>query len=256
MCTLFLMNASARASIVFDDFETSAGHFGFTPTFSSTSNVAASSTAARITTDSSEGSASMQLNLVMSVTSPARVRWVSGGPPYNSSTGGVPASNTSFTTTAGTDGFIGFYAKASSTGGGAKLQLNIDASDNVASNDVGTRPIAIIGDNQWHVYEWNLDAASDFASVTGITSNTVLTNASHTIDSIYIGGETAGMTLGVDFVALNDAGSIALLPEPTSLGLLGLMACGYLSRRRRARTQLLSQVCGDESQHRRVARTG
>src|SRR5262249_7800065 len=58
ICAMFLLlvgSPAARASIVFDDFNSNEGHFNQNPTFSGTSNVSSASTANRVTTAAFEG---------------------------------------------------------------------------------------------------------------------------------------------------------------------------------------------------------
>lgn len=229
------------APIIFDDFDTSTGHFGYAPTFSSTSNVSSASTAARVATDGADnlGSGHMRITPVMSTASPARIRFLSGGPPYNTTNGGAPVGNISFTVTSGVeDGFIGLYFRTTTSG--MTLSINLDQPGNTGGLMTGAVPktvTAALADGQWHLFEWNLDALSDWGAVAGIGgSNANLEGFSHTIDSVYIQGLTATNTtapIDFDFVAKSDSGSIApLIPEPATATLILLAAPLALRRRR------------------------
>jgi hypothetical protein len=219
------------AAVIFDDFNTNEGHFTsnvFNASGSDT-NLANTSTLARITSDQIEGAGSQQL--VLNQTTPStvtRLRHLSGG--------GTPANNTAFTTSAGDDGWIGFYAKTTASGWTGQIYLE-GASNN------GSIERALIADGQWHLYEWNLDDtagdANGWGTVSGIVAGVAtVADGSHTIDSIVLRGSTsapASSTITWDFLAKSDSGTIAaLVPEPASLSLLVTGAIAVLSRRRRA----------------------
>jgi len=251
---LLLLASSARAAIVFDDFNATTGHFNSSPQTSSTTNILSTVTGtanqngvARITTDSVEGSGSLRIQIQgngASVVSPAfpRIRFLSGG--------GTVANNVAFTPTAGEDGFIGFYYKTPLPGtlpgslpSGLQLQLNLDgtAAGAAADADSGIAKNAIM-DGQWHLVEWNLDLPSDWTAFPGVGGNGVLEDGvQRTIDSIYFrypvgqswSGYTGTQQLFMDFVAKSDSGTVAnLVPEPASLGLLSLVGLGLIRRRR------------------------
>jgi hypothetical protein len=241
----------SSAAIIFDDFNTNIGHFGTSPQTSTTTNILKTTTphsnaVARATVDPLEGTHNLDITIHgggQSNASPSfpRIRLLSGG--------GTPANNTSFTTTAGTDGFIGYYYKVPAPGtlpgslpAGLQLTINLDGpggTSGVAAAGVAKNAIM---DGQWHLVEWNLDNPADWGPFQGVGGDAVLDNATYTIDSIYfrypVGttwpGYTGIQTLGLDFVALNEAGSIAaLVPEPSSLAVLGLGGVAMLARRRR-----------------------
>jgi len=241
----------ASAAIIFDDFNTSIGHFATSPITSTTTNILKTTTphsnaVARSTVAPFEGTHSLDVSIQgggQTVVSPAfpRIRLLSGG--------GTPANNTSFTTTAGIDGFIGYYYKVPAPGtlpgslpAGLQLTINLDAAGTGASADAGIAKNAIM-DGQWHLVEWNLDNPADWGPFQGVGGDGVLTNGeTHTIDSIYFRyptgttwtGYTGTQTLELDFFALNDAGSVAdLVPEPGSFAVLGLAGLATLARRRR-----------------------
>jgi hypothetical protein len=227
------LGTHAQGAIIFDDFNTSLGHFNQPPNFSSTNTSLdpANSSSTRITTDSEEGTASDRLIFThdTTTTTALRVRFVSGS--------GTPANNTAFTLTTGTDGFIGFYAKNSTPGWNATIAL--DGAGNTAAEMDGGVQRTLSTDGQWHLYEWNLDLSTDWTNVPGIGGGHTggPQAVSHTIDSIFFFGPTtqgASNTMVLDFVALNDQGSVAgLVPEPGMLSLGGLAMLG-LARRRRA----------------------
>ena len=218
----------ARASLIFDDFNTNEGHFATAPTFSSTSNVSSASTADRVTSDAFEGAGSESINAVLSTTNPARIRFLSGT--------GTPSNNVSFTTsTATTDGWIGFYYKTDMTG--AKLAINLDGPTGSAADMDMSALTTVVADSQWHLLEWNLDATTGWGAVSGIGGGHagVVVDGAHTIDSIYVQNITANGSMLFDFVAKSDSGSIAaLVPEPTSTLALGAIGLLSLTRRRRA----------------------
>jgi hypothetical protein len=226
-------NAPA-AFTIFDDFNVDEGHFNLDPNFSSTSvDDHPDSTADRVTTDGPlEGAGHQRLNLIYQDNSVPvagmRIRHLSGG--------GTVANNISFTTSAGTDGFIGFYVKT--TVSGLTTSINLDGPGGTTAEMDGSTSIALIADGNWHLYEWNLDSTTDWGAVTGIGGGHggALQNVSHTIDSIYFrdaNGTTGPDGTGIyylDFVARNDSGSVgdffipAPIPEASSVVAFGLSA--------------------------------
>jgi hypothetical protein len=246
VAALICFVSSARASVVFDDFDTNAGHFGYTPTFSTTSNVSSASTNTRQSTDGADslGAGYTKVTAIISTSTPARIRMVSGGPPYNSANGGIPVGNVSFTvSSASVDGFIGFYFRTITSG--LTLAINLDGPVDGAASMTGSVPktvTAALADGAWHLFEWDLDTVAQWGAVAGIGgANTNLNGAgasqAHTIDSLYIqsipGTSGQSKVIDIDFVAKSDSGSIAALaPEPASLGLLALAAIGVIRRRR------------------------
>jgi hypothetical protein len=235
--------AAAQTSIILDDFNVDEGHFNRSPGFSGSSNgfqkLTAEyttpppegtnpnpSTADHDTTLAVEGvgSEKIVLNDDLDATTfeptggSARLRFLSGT--------GTTTNNTPFsTTTAGTDGWIGFYLKTDSPGW--TVSLWIELAPNVANNPGGINnnsgtPKEVIADNEWHLYEWNLDDDSGlddgWGTVAGIIDGTsIVEEGNHTVDSIIF--RTFEMppqaTFFVDFLALNRNGSVAdILPPP------------------------------------------
>src|SRR5688572_29311599 len=220
---------ASAAPIVFDDFNAGEGHFNVAPNFSGTSvGELATSTADHDATDGFEGG-SQKLVLVHDGTATnLRIRHLSGS--------GAIANNVVFSTTSGTDGFIGYYLKTTNTGFTTAIALD-GPTNAVAEMDGGVaRPV--IADGEWHLYEWDLDNPADWTTVPGIGGGGGLQDSSRTIDSIFLidglGGSGDSKTISLDFVALNDAGSVSLIPEPAALGFALFGAMGLLARRRRA----------------------
>ena len=232
------------ASIIFDNFNVDEGHFGFDPNFSSTSvGDDDASIADYMTTGGPfEGAGYQQLTLIHDAgTTPLRIRHLSGGPPYNSTTGGAPTGNAgfSFTTSGGTDGWIGFYLRTTATGW--QTSLNLDQPGNTGALMKGSTSVPIRADGQWHLYEWDLDNTAAWGSVPGIGGASTLVDATYTIDSVYFRDMdgTPGPTavIDFDFVAKSDTGSIAaLVPEPSTFALSLLGGFGLLIASRRRHT--------------------
>jgi len=237
--TAIALSAPAfSAAIIFDNFNLDEGRFADAPNFSGTTvGESASSTADRVTTDGPlEGEGHQRLVFVHDGSGTnMRIRFLSGR--------GSPANNLSFTTGPDVDGFIGFYLKT--TAQDFTVGINLDGAGNtIAEMDMGIN-LPVIGDGEWHLYEWDLDdVENSWETVTAIGGDGTLQDGSHTIDSIYFfsnqtgGSEQAQPAIYFDFVAKSDSGSIAaLVPEPTSLSLLLCAGGGLFASRRRKRAK-------------------
>jgi hypothetical protein len=224
---LTLTSISPAAPIIFDDFNTNEGHFNAAPNFSGSNlNVAATSTADRITSDTIEGAGAEVIVLdATTAGSSTRLRFLSGT--------GTPASNVSFTTSSTTtDGFIGLAVKTAVSGWTVQMAL-----DGPLPDLQGGVPRPVVADGAWHIYEWDLDSAADWGAVASIGGNATFEEGVQTIDSVVFRNTAApaSSTLLMDFVAKSNSGSIAtLIPEPGTASLLGLGILGLLARRRRA----------------------
>jgi len=201
------------APTIFDDFDVDEGHFNLQPTFSGTTvGILTTSTADRVTTAPLQGAGCEQLVLINNSTATSvRVRFLSGG--------GSTSANIPFTTTAGTDGWIGYYVKTTNTGWVTSITLD-GAAGNIAAMDGGVDQ-SVIADGQWHLYEWDLDSTTDWGVVNGIGGGHggALLDEQHTIDSIYFRNTTAvpdaTSEIFLDYVARNDTGSVSnLLVDP------------------------------------------
>jgi hypothetical protein len=233
LCIASLGLATANAAIIFDDFNAGEGHFNVAPNFSGTSvGEHATSTADHTLAEAYEGAGSQRLEFKHdgSATS-MRIRHLSGV--------GTPANNIAFTTGPGVDGFIGFFLKVESLVGTMDVQIALDGAGGTAAEMDGGVPKSIIGDGQWHKYEWNLDNPADWGPVFGIGGTSPVVDGSHTIDSImFLNGGTGAaeatkIVAYLDLVKKSDGGTI---PEPATFALLGfgLAAFGLAIRRRSA----------------------
>jgi MYXO-CTERM domain-containing protein len=241
-----MLAGSARAAVIFDNFETSEGHFNLAPSFSgSTVGISSTSTADRDTTDGIEGPGGSSEKLVLvhtTSTTATRVRFLSGG----GSPGGASGSpaNTQFQTTSGTDGWIGLYAKTTNANWTIQIWVEPGTTSPAAAGNNGSNPKTLIADGAWHLYEWNLDDISGgvdgWGGVAGIaTGQANVADGYHAIDSILLRDTNATQanttaTISLDFLAKSDSGSVSTVPfpEPMAMGLLALVAPWALRRRK------------------------
>lgn len=238
LATAAITATAPAAIVVLDDFNVDEGRFGLAPTFSgSTTGLATTSTADRITTDSYEGAGSQQLVFNDDTVNPggaARVRFLSGGGSPGGASG-QPA-NTVITATAGIDGWIGFALKTTTPGWNVQIWLE-------GPENNGSFQKEVIADGEWHIYEWSLDDETggpdgwQATGIPGIVGGDIdVQNGNYTIDSIlFRHADMPGTsTILMDYVAWNTTGRLSI-PEPATLALAGMGLIGLCAARRRVR---------------------
>jgi hypothetical protein len=165
--------------------------------------------------------------------------------------GGSPSADSQTQLTNGIDGFIGFYLRLFTVNGSENLsgagplsvQLILDSDGGGGANSDAGKPLSVIADGEWHLYEWNLDNPSDWVpwSIVAASDGKLGTAGSGdsgvvTIDSIIFQGGNVNVEYLLDTVGHNQFGSMNVmqgLPEPASA--LSLLAIGLLAIRRNQR---------------------
>jgi hypothetical protein len=152
----------------------------------------------------------------------------------------TPATNAQINVpTAAAKASLGFFLRTATSGISTQLIVDDNGSNGGINTDAG-RLLNVIGDDQWHFYEWDLLNPSDwtaFALAPGSDGVIPGPGGFVTIDSIMFYGPTSNATLWFDFVGVNNGGSLNVMtgvPEPTSA--LAIAACGganFLCRRTR-----------------------
>jgi hypothetical protein len=109
-------------------------------------------------------------------------------------------------------GYVGFFLKTTE----ADLQVAIGIDDGASGGTTGLEAgaaIDVIPDGQWHLYQWNLADADQWASFAN--GNGEIDGPNAYLDSLffYTGADTAGQsfTMFLDTVAYNPAGSLDAL---------------------------------------------
>jgi hypothetical protein len=158
---------------IYADFENgNASTFAYSPGYSgSTFGIDASSSATVVTEQSYLGSGSQKLTIVDNTTQLGGwfVRHVSGGSASRSNNSIRP-----------TTGYVGFWAKTASSG--CQISIAIDNTNNVTADRGVFKNMP--ADNQWHLYEWNLEDNNDWDA--WASGDGIIDTVDFTIDSIQI----------------------------------------------------------------------
>jgi hypothetical protein len=216
---------------VFDNFETGNGNFNSGPGLSGTTRGIdkANSTAAQSGSESLTSFSSQRVTIVDDAgdATPWLVRHLfNGGNPSVSRADQIALS-------AGTDGYVGLFLKTSSPGLTVQIAFDPNGENTAAGLDASVAR-AVVGDGEWHLYEWSLDDPSQIVPFPAAGSDGVLPASGYvTIDSLLIASTTnQNSTVYLDALAYNSAGSLTVMvPEPHAGLLLGLPL--WLLRRRR-----------------------
>ncbi|NUN71169.1 MAG: hypothetical protein HUU02_15820, partial [Bacteroidetes bacterium] len=183
----------------FDNFESGAGRFTASPTFSgSTLGISKLSTAAVTNDAANNGAQSLMVTLKDSTTISTNwtVRLLSGS--------GSRANNVQFTKS----GYIGVWLKTSSAPAGAQIALTVDDTRNGSTDrtELSSKQ-TIINNGNWNLYEWNL-AGGTWTSFSG--GNGVLDSSTVSLDAVmlYANNSASDWTVFLDDVSRNAAGPL------------------------------------------------
>ncbi|MBI2420172.1 MAG: hypothetical protein HYV28_20110, partial [Ignavibacteriales bacterium] len=155
----------AASYSVFDDFESTTGHFTNTPTYSgSTIGISTSSSAARVVSTAKNGLGALKLNLIDNASSSSAwtVRFVSGGGSIGNNTAVDP------------DGYLGFWMKTATAASGAQVAVTVD--DQAGGTELSPK-LTVNNNGEWNYYEFNMKGSgwTSFASGSGAVNGTSAT---------------------------------------------------------------------------------
>ena len=192
-----------------DDFEINEGHFrlGYNY-FAHAANVRTRRHhhhRPRSTEHQGGGNGSQLLNLVASGAGRlARFATIRESAPTSA---GEPAGNVKLDAT----GYVGFWLKTDDAG----LTVRIGIDDPVAATPLSSAAIAqsIIADNQWHLYQWNLDNDNHWDAYSGGADGAIdAPNGYVTIDSIWFNGIGTPRSIWTMFRTTRSALAAAAIP--------------------------------------------
>jgi hypothetical protein len=199
----YFLGAYLPSGNIIDDFEANEGHFGWAyNTAQETFGLSATTTIDRVTTQhQGVGGSSQLLNLVIDAAPPNtwQLRHDSGiGTPAD------PAGNTALDAT----GYVGFWLKTDESG--ISVRIGIDDPGGTGTNalELGfSQPV--IGDNEWHLYQWNLENANHWNAFSGGANGQIdAVSGAITIDSIFFNG-AGNAQVYLDSVSHNPFGMVA-----------------------------------------------
>lgn len=190
---------------VIDDFEVDEGHFGWpynASPVSQTFGLSGATTIDRVTTEAQTGIGSQELNLVSDGSASWQLR-------HNSGIGTIaaPAGNAPLEAT----GYVGFWLKTDDPGISVRLAL-----DDPVGNTAIERGLAqdVIADNEWHLYQWNLEDDSQWTAFAGGANGVIdAVGGVVTIDSIFFAG-SGNAQIFMDNVSHNPEAMLAAATVP------------------------------------------
>jgi uncharacterized lipoprotein YddW (UPF0748 family) len=211
---------------VIDDFETDEGHFNWPYNQSPSSQsfgLSSATTTERVTTEhQGPGVASQLLNFV--IDSAGSDAWQNR---HNSGIGAPanPANNEPLQAS----GYVGFWLKTDDAG--SSVRISIDDPIGNTALEMGASQ-AVVADNEWHLYQWDLDDADEWTGFAG-GANGVIDGVSGfvSIDSIWFNG-TGSVQIYLDTVSHNPLGPIIAIPEPTAVLLVAIAVVSTFFPRR------------------------
>jgi hypothetical protein len=209
---------------VLDDFEVDEGHFNwqynFSPesqTFGLASGPAnASGPSDRVVAEhQGAGVASQLLDLV--ATTPT-TNWQLR---HNSGIGAGQAAQPPGNVPLVADGYVGFWLKTDDAGV-ATVRIGIDDPVGNTAMERGIA-LAVIADNQWHLYQWNFDDDAHWDAFAGGANGVIdAVLGTVTIDSIWLTG-VGNAQVYLDTVSHNPLGMLAAAPIPGDYNADGLV---------------------------------
>jgi uncharacterized lipoprotein YddW (UPF0748 family) len=189
-----------KPGVVLDDFEVDEGHFGWvynTSPVSQTNGLSAATTIERVSATAQLGEASQTIHLVPEA---AGGLW---NLRHNSGIGVVanPAGNVPLEAT----GWVGFWLKTDDAG--MKVQIGIDDPNGNTALERGVM-LDVVADNQWHLYQWNLEDDDDWQAFAGGANGLIdAVSGFVSIDSIWLSGSGEAEVF-LDTVSHNPAGPL------------------------------------------------